>query len=136
MWSKKTGKHWHYNFLLKTINTKCFLWKHLNNRTQSICMNADDGCCLLQIICDRFIQLPLISGLILHRTSLSVGHGMRYHKLKLTFGDLHLSGNNITACGTILTIDPVLNLSLIDWWLPTYPHKELVPDDWLKNVPN
>ena len=68
--------------------------------------------------------MPPVLGLRLHQVSLSVSHGMRHHKLKLRFGSPRSDGHGPPdQQDTVTTVlDNVVNLKLLDWWNPEYPH--------------
>lgn len=87
--------------------------------------NPDYGSCVLQVVTQNFIPIPpLVMGQVLAKTALSVGHGMRYHKMKLIFTpQQYTSVNNALHSGTTVVMDPVLNAYILNWWDPKYPHQ-------------
>ncbi len=84
--------------------------------------NPEDRCRVLQVVMGNFISLPIVMGYSLHKTFLSVGHGMRYHKLKLVFTHQRLADTKVAmATGVSVIMDPVFNMRVFYWWDPKYP---------------
>ena len=125
-WYDKVDKHWRFNFKFsRPAQRSCSCFKS-DQRAAQIMENLDDRCCVLQAVCKGFSPIPHITGQILHSVSISVGHGMQYHKLKLVFGLSYVSHSNALACGDTVTLDPVVNLSVFDWWHPSFPIRNVV----------
>ena len=88
--------------------------------------NPEEGCRLLQISCATWSSLAPVMGQKLLSVSLSVAHGMRYHKLKLMFGSA-LGGQRRQAGQheTVeLVVDSVFGVKILDWWHPHYHYEE------------
>ena len=85
--------------------------------------NPDDGCCVLQIVSNNFISLPVIMGQYLVQVAVSVGYIMRYHKVKLMFHSENVSTKQKASLvtGTPVILDPITNIKVIHWWDPKYP---------------
>lgn len=96
------------------------LLEHLSN----INYNPESGCRVLQVHLTCCTTIPPVLGLRLHQVSLSVSHGMRYHKLKLRFGSPRSDGQGPPdQQDTVqIVLDNVVNLRIMDWWHPDYPH--------------
>ncbi|PSN35387.1 Transmembrane protein 183 [Blattella germanica] len=77
-----------------------------------------------QVTCRNYIALPMVMGLTLCSVSLT---GIRHHRLQLSFGSGHMcftAGKPNTSsldCSTVV-LDPVVNVRVLDWWHPNYPH--------------
>ena len=75
----------------------------------------------------HYIPLPMIMGQQLVKTSISVGHAMRYHKLKLIFSPVSLlsscsAGQSQMSTSITLVIDQVASVRVLHWWDPKYPY--------------
>ena len=81
--------------------------------------NPEDGCSVLQVHSAYWSSLSPVMGLKLVSVSLSVSHGMRYHKLKLLFGSPEASSVR-TANTTEIVIDSVVGVKIYNWWHPHY----------------
>jgi hypothetical protein len=134
MWHQNVKSHWHFffKFMLHSYNKhECSLVTMSNRRTTSlrdvdIHHNPEAQNCVLQMVTQNFIPFPpSIMGQVLAKTSLSVGHEMRYHKMKLTFTPQQYTatGNHTCPSGTTIVLDPVLNSYVLNWWDPKYPHQ-------------
>ena len=61
------------------------------------------------------------------KTSISVGHGMRYHKIKMIFSPLNLlnscsAGQSQLSTSITSVIDQVASVRVLPWWDPKYPY--------------
>lgn len=91
----------------------------------------------LQVTCLNFVALPMVMGLSLCSVSLIVSQGILHYRLQLVFGSDHLcytaSRPSISSldCVTVV-LDPVVNVRVLDWWHPMYPHPYCAwhPKDW------
>ncbi|KAL0276496.1 UNVERIFIED_CONTAM: hypothetical protein PYX00_004054 [Menopon gallinae] len=88
---------------------------------EDITANLDKNCKVLQVTCLNFIPLPMISGQILNGVSMTLSEGMRYHKLQLIFG---CGPSPCMNTSSLIVLDPVLNVRILDWWHPLYPHSD------------
>ena len=85
----------------------------------------------------HYIRLPMIMGQQLVKTSISVGHGMRYHKIKLIFSPLNLlnscsAGQSQLSTNITLVIDQVASVRVMHWWDPKYPYNTSIQNShWL-----
>ena len=129
-WFKQTEKNlWNIFFKFKHVSTSTcsFVVKKNFGRNrkrdlleeEDIHYNPDDGCRVLCVVSEHFAPVSSsVMGQFLLSSSLSVGHNMRYHKLKMrlavTQGD-HKGG------GHVVVIDSVLNAQVFPWWHPAYP---------------
>ena len=100
--------------------------------------NPEEGSKVLQVSAVNWCSIPPVMGQKLMSVSLSVSHGMRYHKLKLIFGSptavnqqessqvriviLRLGNNKSDVLQVI--IDSVSGLKILDWWQPQYQRIE------------
>ena len=97
--------------------------RHLLARLTDIHHNTEEGCKLLQVTTASWAAVPPVLGLKLLGVQLGVALGMRYHKLRLTFGS-PLAAVLPTSPGqldcTTITLDCVASIKLLDWWSPQY----------------
>lgn len=88
--------------------------------------NPDEHCRILEVSCLYFSHVPPVIGLTLTSVSLTLSSApkYRYHRLQLGFG----SGITTTSKSkggadlTTVILDPVINVRVLDWWHPLYPH--------------
>jgi len=133
IWYQKVKSYWHFFFKFSYhvySGHVCPLAASARKQSAklndaNIHFNPDCGTCVLQVITQNFIPIPpLVMGQVLAKTSLSVGHGMRYHKMKLIFTpQQYTSVNNALHSGTTVVMDPVLNSYVLNWWDPKYPQQ-------------
>lgn len=90
---------------------------------EDINYNPDKGCRVLQVNSTCWASIPPVLGLRLFQVSLSVSHGMRFHKLKLRFGSPRTGGRGPPnqQDSVLVVIDNVVNLKVLNWWNPQYP---------------
>ncbi|KAJ8299805.1 hypothetical protein KUTeg_023865 [Tegillarca granosa] len=132
-WHEKVKNKWVFNFKFKneTITSErnyiVERKRHydLFRGHNDLFYNPLNGCCMLQVVCHNFINIPPILGLLLSQIYLKVGHGMRYHCLKLVFNSSvnsgNLSANRYGVSGDVVVmIDPAINLKVFPWWNPQY----------------
>jgi len=96
--------------------------KKLIDDLSDIGHNPEEGCRILQVSGNCWSAIPPVIGLKLLGVTLSVSHGMRFHKLKLQFGSplsdkMRNPDQNET---TQVLIDNVCGMKVLDWWNPQY----------------
>lgn len=132
MWHQKCKNQWLFFFKLKQSNL--VLGRGTGGPTrqpdllemlEDVSANQDEGCKVLQVTCLNYIAIPMVMGLSLFSVSLTLARGMRHHRLNLAFVSDHMcytAGKpNISDTSTV-TLDPVINVRVLDWWHPMYPH--------------
>ena len=88
----------------------------------------------------HYVRLPMIMGQQLVKTSISVGHGMRYHKIKLIFSPLNLlnscsAGQSQLSTSITSVIDQVASVRVLPWWDPKYPYNSSMQNShWLSFI--
>jgi len=84
--------------------------------------NPEEGCKILQLTATSWSAIPPVLGLKLLGVTLSVSHGMRFHKLKLLFGSPLSDCRRHTAQeeATQVVLDSVCGMKVLDWWSPQY----------------
>lgn len=130
VWYAKVKDLWHFYFKFRRlVQRPCWL-RHQGPVTDllaadDVCYNPEENCCVLQVVLQHFVSLPAcVMGQVLVQSSVSVGHGMRFHKLRLLFSTERMHGKGLMGNGTSVCLDPVLNVILTHWWNPKYPlHK-------------
>jgi len=97
--------------------------KKLINELSDITYNPEEGCRVLQVSGTCWSATPPVIGLKLLGVTLSVSHGMRFHKLKLLFGSplSDCRRNHDQQETTQVLIDNVCGMKVLDWWSPQYP---------------
>lgn len=132
MWyQKKKKKEWHYYFKLKERNM-CMLKKNNDDHKldiiemlDDVSANAEEYCRILHVKCTNFIPVPLVQGLTLNSVSLTLAQGFTHQRLQLVFGSGIRSTSTSVLDGSssnIILLDPVINVRVLDWWHPRYPH--------------
>jgi len=96
--------------------------RELISNLSDINYNSEDGCKLLQVSAAHWSSMPPVMGQKLLSVSLSVAHGMRYHKLKLLFGSPSMdTRRRVDQNDTVeIVIDSVGGMKIFDWWHPQY----------------
>uniref|UniRef100_A0A8C6TI54 Transmembrane protein 183A n=1 Tax=Neogobius melanostomus TaxID=47308 RepID=A0A8C6TI54_9GOBI len=119
--------HWEFNF--KFVKQNGY---YKNGRAKVLCLprqyedvhtNPDSGCYLLQVTTLNFIFTPVVMGMTLTLFTINVSTDMRHHRVRLVFQDSPLlRGKKKPDLGaTVLVLDPVHSVRLMDWWHPQYP---------------
>jgi len=113
--------------ILRHANTNIF------KVTNLIRHNPEEQCCLLRVTSTSFVNIPDVSELHLTAIGVSVSKDMQHHRVKLTFHKHRRTNygkerNAKTTTTTnakptaVVLIDPLLDLQLLSWWHPEYPH--------------
>lgn len=130
MWYQKYMNQWLFFFKLKQ-NTLMLgrgtggkiRQPDLLEMLEDVSANQDEGCKVLQVTCLNYVAIPMVMGLSLCSVSLTLSQGVRHHRLQLAFGSGHMCYPNITSLDSItVVLDPVVNVRVLDWWHPLYPH--------------
>ncbi|KAJ9578673.1 hypothetical protein L9F63_005097 [Diploptera punctata] len=134
VWYKKLKNQWLFCFKLKQSNFVIGRGSggtarqpDLLEMLEDISANQDEGCKVLQVTCQNYVAIPMVMGLTLCSVSLTLSQGLQSHRLQLVFGSGHMcymAGRPSTSsldCSTIV-LDPVINMRVLDWWHPMYPH--------------
>lgn len=66
--------------------------------------------------------MPDVTGMYLTGLSVNVSRDMKHHRVKLTFHEYRKHGKYTNSQGTHLVVDPVLDVHILPWWDPEYPH--------------
>lgn len=72
----------------------------------------------------------MISGQVLSSVSLTLSQGLRYHRLQLSFG----SGPFPSMSNIPIILDPVVNVRVLDWWHPSFPHSDGLNNSMFSNA--
>lgn len=129
MWHEKHKNQWLYYFKLKKKDNNPRSSRDaydeesddLLDILDDICANPDENCRILQVVSNQFIPVPPIVGQTLHEAALTLAHGLKNHKLHLKFGS-GIKVRGVHLDGTLVVLDPVINVRILDWWHPLYPH--------------
>lgn len=126
-WHEPEKNMWTYNFKLKDITFKKPPMPKGLLYDEDIHYNAENHCCILQVTCKNFVQIPTSMGLVLSHACMRISQdSMRYYRLRLVFGSgvKHMSSiNKSTGLDTVLLMDPVVDIRVFPWWHPKYPHQ-------------
>lgn len=133
--NKQCALHWWKQATSCKTNSKIWLFyfkftsceysinsKNIFKMNDLLNYNTESKCVLLRIAATSFLRIRNISGLVLTNLSISVSGDMRHHKVKLCFHEKR--GNNIYPkySDNVIIVDPVLDLQVLNWWDPYYPH--------------
>jgi len=128
-WYKQTGKHWHFYFKFCRKGSKCELRKISDAKKISryakfeidIFHNNDENLCILDVITESYIAIPIVIGQWLNHCSLTVGYKFQFHCIKMSFNSQNFhSFRNKDNPGTLIKLDPVLDVRLYKWWNQSY----------------
>lgn len=134
MWHTKIKNKWIYYFKLKE-NTTATIKKQgthqpdLIEMLQDVSANNEEHCRILQATCPHFVSIPPIMGLNLVSVSLTLSQGFKSYRLTMGFASgVSYVARPLDAGGcTEIVLDPVINVSVLDWWHPRYPHSQTTP---------
>ncbi|XP_044740602.1 transmembrane protein 183B [Chrysoperla carnea] len=135
MWHEKFKSQWLFYFKLKKIDSV-----HMSSRRptgpreqpdliemlEDVSANQDENCRVLRVTCLHYMSTPIVLGMSLASVSLTLSQGLRHQRLKLSFcssvvcssGGMPVDSNN----SSVVVLDPVVNIRVLDWWHPQYPH--------------
>ncbi|KRT83271.1 hypothetical protein AMK59_3706 [Oryctes borbonicus] len=130
MWFHKQNAYWYYCFKLKENNiqsrAKLSSYKKpdLIEMLEDVTANCEEHCRILEVSCKYFIAIPTIQGLTLNSALMTLSPTFRHHKLQMVFGSgaTYVSHKPIGSSTTTVIIDGVINVKILDWWHPSYPH--------------
>jgi len=96
--------------------------KQLLDDLSDIRYNTEEGCKTLQVTAASWSAIPPVLGQKLLGVTLSVSHGMRFHKLKLLFGSPLTDCRRQAAQEEVaeVVIDSVCGMKVLNWWSPQY----------------
>jgi len=120
MWYQKVKNLWNFNFKFRTgaMKFEQAERKDLLELLDDIHANSEEGCQVLQVSCKHFIPTPIVMGMILASVNLNTSQKMHHYRLRLTFDSTqYIKSTN----GILVTLEPVANIRVLDWWHPQYP---------------
>lgn len=130
MWHQKQKYYWHYCFKLKEKNIQS-LPRNYNHKKpdliemlEDVSANSEENCRILEVMCKYFIAIPIIQGLTLNSVMMTLSSTFRHHKLQMVFGSgvTYVSQKPDGSNTTTVILDGVINVKILDWWHPLYPH--------------
>lgn len=141
MWHAKRKDKWLYFFKLKENVNYELRRKQQQQKPQQqqqpdliemlddVLANTEEGCRILQVSCPHFVPIPLVLGLTLTAVSLTLSQGFRHHRLQMAFGSgLSYMSRPVDSSSCVeVVLDPVINVRVLDWWHPLYPHSQTTP---------
>ncbi|XP_066999803.1 putative transmembrane protein 183BP [Anabrus simplex] len=126
MWHQKCKNQWVFYFKLKQHSTLIGRGTGTKPRQpdllemlEDVSANQDEGCKVLQVTCLNYIPHPLVLGQTLCNVTMTLSHGLCSYRMRLEFGSGPLCYNDNS---NTLVFDPVVNVKVLDWWHPLYPH--------------
>jgi len=132
MWHRKTDNQCLYYFKMKRNPHQSPHHRTNGNVHQpdllemldDIFANPDEGCRILQVTCKHLVPLAPVLGLTLTSAQLNLSAKLRYYKLQMWFGSEIQSYYPSTGGNgdTFIILEPVINVKVLDWWHPLYPH--------------
>lgn len=97
--------------------------KQIFSVTKLLAHNPEEQYKLLQVTSSSYVQIPNVFGMCLTEVSTSVSRDMKSHKARLYFHEYRTHRQRYhNSQATILTVDPVLDVKILNWWDPDYPH--------------
>ena len=120
--SKRNINVWMFYFKLLPYEHYVKKKPNIFKLTNLISYNPDEHSTILRVTSPSLIQFHNICGLYLTGVSFNVSRDMKHQKLKLTFHDYNFTGKYNENEGTCIFIEPVLDLQILKWWNPEYPH--------------
>lgn len=128
MWHKSYKTHWLYYFKLKKINNTVRAHNtddhepNLLEILEDVCANPDENCRILQVTCSEFAHVPSVFGQTLNSVCSTLSISSCVTKIRLGFGSgIQVCGAR-TPDGTVIVLDSVIGMKILDWWHPLYPH--------------
>uniref|UniRef100_T1JE09 F-box domain-containing protein n=1 Tax=Strigamia maritima TaxID=126957 RepID=T1JE09_STRMM len=120
MWYQQTNNNWNFYFKFKSNKSRSAKIdrRSLMQSLDDINANPEAGCQVLQVSCKYFIPTPIVMGMILANISLNSNQKMQDYRLHLTFDPTCYINS---AGGILVTLEPVANVRVLDWWHPQYP---------------
>lgn len=119
---KRNVKLWMFYFKLKPYGAKCTQKKDIFKQKNLMKYNTEESYCLLQIYSPSFVNLYNPTGMCLTSINISVSCEMNKHKLKLEFHEYRHGHKYQNSLAIPVTIDPVIDVRVLNWWHPDYPH--------------
>ncbi|XP_071830921.1 transmembrane protein 183-like [Apostichopus japonicus] len=116
----------HFHHFIKFQHLPAAQEQNLRNsliRSPSLWANPNKDETILKVTCPGFqhFSCEKIMGLQLASMSLSVGQGMCYNQLKLEFvRNYHLKKRSSKENYTVVVLEPVICVSLLNWWHPSF----------------
>ena len=90
--------------------------------TQPLTYNPEENNRLLHVTASSYVHVPNVFGMCLTEVGTSVSRDMKCHKAKLYFHEYRANRKYHSSQATILTVDPVIDVQLLNLWNPDYPH--------------
>lgn len=84
--------------------------------------NPEKHSSLLQVTVPSLINMLNLTGLCLTSVGVSVSRDMKHHRLKLIFQNYRPTGKYFSSQAKVIIMEPVLEVKVLDWWHPEYPH--------------
>uniref|UniRef100_A0A1B6I9A6 F-box domain-containing protein n=1 Tax=Homalodisca liturata TaxID=320908 RepID=A0A1B6I9A6_9HEMI len=127
MWQERGFSNWKLSFKLRRKDFQPCQSKrgkpNLMEILGDIFANADEGCTLLQVVSAERMVLPVVMGLTVHNINMSLDMNMAHMAVQLVFGSGRICNGKLDNTGTVtVSLKSVLQVSVLDWWHPRYPH--------------
>uniref|UniRef100_A0A1B6KPU7 F-box domain-containing protein n=1 Tax=Graphocephala atropunctata TaxID=36148 RepID=A0A1B6KPU7_9HEMI len=127
MWQERHSYKWKLSFKLRRkdyqLDRNSGEKPNLMEILGDIFANADDGCTILQFVSSERMMLPVVMGLTVHSINMSLDMNMAHMAVQLVFGSGRICNGKLDNTGTVsVSLKSVLQVSVLEWWHPRYPH--------------
>ncbi|XP_059053026.1 transmembrane protein 183 [Achroia grisella] len=123
VWFCKGTSHWSVYFKFKKPSPMQRLQTGVDflEELGRVDANPEEDSQVLQVTCRNFYEVPPLMGMTLSSVSVVLSQGFRHHRLHLGFNTgCYISKKILPECTVVL--DTVVNILVLDWWHPVYPH--------------
>lgn len=125
-WSEVGKHHWFHFFKMKVISEKNTLQlssanrkkKDLMEELEDIWANPEEGCKVLRVASRTYTYVPAVHGLNLQKVKMNLSPHLMM-QLQLVFSPSYVS----STVGVNAIFSNVLEVKVLDWWQPLYPHE-------------
>lgn len=111
--------HWTYFLKLQDINHQSKpMPSKLVEMLDDITINREEGCVIIKMECSQFVHLPLVMGMVLRDVKVAMNTAIlgSHVQMKFTYS---VANTGPAVCVNVIYI---VNLNLMHWWHPCYPH--------------
>ncbi|XP_043271807.1 transmembrane protein 183 [Venturia canescens] len=141
MWHKKGKTRWYFYFKLKEVKKNRYTasrgesnWddekSDSSNVSENVSANTEDGCRILRVSCLKYGMVPLVMGLTLQTVKVTLSPGFDHHRIQLNFGTSYIPKTPTQ----VILLTSVVDLKVLDWWHPCYPHQDVVSSTILEET--
>lgn len=130
VWHQPSQGKWHFCFKLQkpslhlqTCNTRPAYLEDIRKGYNNLFYNPEEGCCVLQVTSSHFASTsPHVMGQLLSAVHMSLSHGFRHQRLRLSFDSTRVSETQSPVSHDLeCVLDPAMAVRIYHWWDPNYP---------------